>query len=68
MKPDELWDAAKARQAEVQITMTRDVDGNALNRAQRRKYLLSGLLDCGLCEPPLVCGGFGTPNKCEGIL
>jgi site-specific DNA recombinase len=49
MKHDELWDAVKARQAEVRITMTRDVDGNAVNRAHRRKYLLSGLLECGVC-------------------
>ena len=50
---DELWDAVKARQAEVRIVMTRDADGNALNRAHRRKYLLSGLLECGVCG-----GGF----------
>jgi site-specific DNA recombinase len=49
MKHDELWDAAKARHAEVRITMTRDVDGNTLNGAHRRKYLLSGLLECGVC-------------------
>ena len=29
--------------------MSRDAAGNALNRAHRRKYLLSGLLECGLC-------------------
>jgi site-specific DNA recombinase len=46
---DELWDAVKARQAEVRIVMTRDADGNALNGAHRRKYLLSGLLECGVC-------------------
>jgi DNA invertase Pin-like site-specific DNA recombinase len=50
---DELWDTVKARQAEVRITMTRDADGSALNRAHRRKYLLSGLLECGVCG-----GGF----------
>jgi hypothetical protein len=50
---DELWDAVKARQAEVRIVMSRDADGNALNRAHRRKYLLSGLLECGVCG-----GGF----------
>jgi hypothetical protein len=33
--------------------MTRDTDGNALNGAHRRKYLLSGLLECGACG-----GGF----------
>jgi site-specific DNA recombinase len=50
---DELWEAVKARQAEVRIVMSRDADGNALNRAHRRKYLLSGLLECGVCG-----GGF----------
>jgi site-specific DNA recombinase len=50
---DELWDAVKVRQAEVRTTMTRDADGHALNRAHRRKYLLSGLLECGVCG-----GGF----------
>jgi site-specific DNA recombinase len=50
---DELWEAVKARQAEVRIVMTRDADGNALNRTHRRKYLLSGLLECGVCG-----GGF----------
>jgi hypothetical protein len=50
---DELWEAVKARQAEVRIVMTRDADGNALNRAHRRKFLLSGLLECGVCG-----GGF----------
>jgi site-specific DNA recombinase len=50
---DELWEAVKARQAEVRIVMSRDTDGNALNGAHRRKFLLSGLLECGVCG-----GGF----------
>jgi DNA invertase Pin-like site-specific DNA recombinase len=50
---DELWDVVKARQAEVRIVMTRDAEGTARNRAHRRKYLLSGLLECGVCG-----GGF----------
>lgn len=29
--------------------MGRDGDGNALNRAHRRHFVLSGLLKCGLC-------------------
>jgi site-specific DNA recombinase len=33
--------------------MTQDADGHALNRAHRRKYLLSGQLECGVCG-----GGF----------
>jgi DNA invertase Pin-like site-specific DNA recombinase len=44
-----LWDRVKARQQEVRIEMARDADGNALNRAHRRQFLLSGLLECGCC-------------------
>jgi hypothetical protein len=40
----------KARQAEVRIVMTRDADGNALNRTHRRRFLLSCLLECGVCR------------------
>jgi DNA invertase Pin-like site-specific DNA recombinase len=50
---DTLWQAVKDRQAGIQRTMARDADGNALNRAHRRKFLLSGLLHCGICG-----GGF----------
>ena len=57
---DELWDAVKARQAEVRTVMSRDADGNALNRAHRRKYLLSGLLECGVCG-----GGFTIVNAMD---
>jgi site-specific DNA recombinase len=56
----ELWAAAKARQREVRIVMTRDARGNALNRAHRRNYLLSGLLECGVCG-----GGFTIVNARE---
>jgi site-specific DNA recombinase len=44
-----LWDRVKERQGEVRIEMGRDADGNALNRAHRRQFLLSGLLVCGCC-------------------
>jgi site-specific DNA recombinase len=47
--PDELWEAVKARQAEVGFVMRRDEAGHALNRSHRHRYLLSGLLECGLC-------------------
>jgi site-specific DNA recombinase len=57
---DELWDAVKARQAEVRIAMTCQGDGNALNGAHRRKYLLSGLLRCGVCG-----GGYTIINAHE---
>ncbi len=33
----------------VRIEIGRDEDGNALNRAHRRRFLFSGLLVCGLC-------------------
>ena len=46
---DEVWEAARARQSETQFQMGRDEGGNALNRAHRRQFLLSGLLRCGIC-------------------
>jgi site-specific DNA recombinase len=54
---DALWGAVKARQDQVRIVMSCDADGNPLNRAHRRKYLLSGLLECGLCG-----GGYTMVN------
>ena len=50
---DDLWEAVKLRQRELFFEIRRDDSGNALNRAHRRKFLLSGLLKCGCCE-----GGF----------
>ncbi|MCU4179696.1 recombinase family protein [Bosea sp. BH3] len=47
---EELWGAVKRRQETVALKMGRDDEGNALNRAHRRKYLLSGLLSCGCCQ------------------
>jgi site-specific DNA recombinase len=61
----ELWQQVKVRQARVPITMGKDERGNALNRAQRRKYLLSGLLQCTCCGEPfavLVKDRFGCRN------
>jgi site-specific DNA recombinase len=49
--PQELWDAAKARQA--QLTHTGD-----FNTRKRPKYLLSDLLKCGECG-----GGFSKVNS-----
>ena len=46
---DDVWEAARARQTETQFQMGRDEGGNALNRAHRRQFLLSGLLRCGVC-------------------
>ena len=46
---DDLWQQVKERQKAVRIKIGRDSDGNALNRAHRRRYLFSGLLKCGEC-------------------
>ena len=46
---DELWQQVRARQQEVRIEIGPAEDGNALNRVHRRKFLLSGLLECGCC-------------------
>jgi site-specific DNA recombinase len=46
---DDLWTRVKARQTAVGFAMGRDAAGNALNRAHRRKFLLSGVLACGCC-------------------
>jgi DNA invertase Pin-like site-specific DNA recombinase len=48
---DHLWGQVKARQAEVRLEM-RDAAGNALNKAHRAQFLLSGLLRCGSCGGP----------------
>ena len=52
---DELWQAAKARQGEISdrcataIAATRAAHANRLNSNHRPCYLLSGLLECGVC-------------------
>ncbi len=53
---DELWQAAKARQGEISkkyataIAATRAAQAaNRLNSTHRPRYLLSGLLECGVC-------------------
>jgi len=55
---DDLWQAAKARQSKASFEIRRDDSGNALNRAHRRKFLLSGLLKCGRCG-----GGYTIVGK-----
>jgi site-specific DNA recombinase len=53
-----LWDAVKARQVAVRFAIGRNEDGNALNRAHRREFPLSGLLVCGCCG-----GGYSIMAK-----
>ncbi len=46
---DDLWSKAKIRQEHARRTV-RTSDGSiSLNKAHRRRYLLSGLLKCGIC-------------------
>jgi DNA invertase Pin-like site-specific DNA recombinase len=47
--PDALWEQVKARQKTLAIEIGRTEEGQALNRAHRRRFLLSGLLKCGVC-------------------
>jgi site-specific DNA recombinase len=56
---DELWQRVKARQEALAFTVRRDAAGVALNRAHRQKYLLSGLLRCGVCDALYVAQGHG---------
>jgi site-specific DNA recombinase len=45
-----LWQQVKERQKTLRFEISRDnTTGNALNRAHRRHFLLSGLLVCGAC-------------------
>ena len=46
---DQLWQRVKARQEQLRFEIARTEQGQALNRAHRRKFLLSGLLKCGAC-------------------
>ena len=46
---DELWAAAKQRQAEMELPERSQKIRNALNVRHRAYYLLSGLLVCGVC-------------------
>jgi len=55
---DELWERVKARQMSLKFEIARTSDGQPLNRAHRRKFLLSGLLECGVCA-----GGYTIMGK-----
>ena len=61
---DELWEAVKARQKEIEerhapaIEAVREAHKrNRLRRAQRPRYLLSGLLFCRCCGGPVALRG-----------
>jgi site-specific DNA recombinase len=46
---DDLWAAAKGRQRTHSDLVRQVTPGNHLNAAHRRRYLLSGLISCGIC-------------------
>ena len=48
--------ATAVRQRETAFEIGRTDDGQALNRAHRRRFLLSGLLKCGLCGGYTIVG------------
>ncbi len=61
---DELWQAARARQAEIATTFANVTAGvrehhrqNSLNGARRPRSLLSGLITCGCCGGPYALRG-----------
>ncbi|WP_083480435.1 recombinase family protein [Jannaschia seosinensis] len=64
MVDQDLWDEVKARQASQtkRRTKVETTDRNKLSSGQalrRRKYLLSGLLHCGLCGSSMTVAGAG---------
>ena len=69
---EELWEAVRKRQTDVETDMPRDDDGNALNRAHRKKHVFSGLLRCGCCGGPMAitakdrygCSNYRTSRSC----
>lgn len=77
---DELWQAARTRQAEIAKTFANVTAGvrehhrqNGLNGARRPRSLLSGLITCGCCGGPyalrgadrFACGNHVGKGTCE---
>jgi len=70
---DDLWQTMKRRQESTAFAMGRDDDGNVLNRAHRRRYLLFGLLKCGCCGAGFTiiaknrygCAGRRSKGTCD---
>ena len=70
---DKLWQRVKARQQQAFREMERDQDGNALNRAHRKRYMLSGLIKCRVCGAGYAvmakdrygCSGHRNKGTCD---
>jgi site-specific DNA recombinase len=66
---DELWDAVKRRQDAQRSQRQAHWNGRDRNRLsgsqslRRRKYLLSGLLECGICGGKMTIAGVGTRKR-----
>lgn len=54
----DLWEAVKTRQKALHLPGRRITKRNALNERHRPRYLLSGLLTCGVCG-----GGYALVNQ-----
>lgn len=65
--PQELWDAAKARQHEIRekSAALRKALNNPNSRSHTGKYLFSGLLKCGCCGANFTIWG-STSYACAG--
>ncbi|WP_242665548.1 recombinase family protein [Limimaricola soesokkakensis] len=65
----DLWEAVKSRQDNLTRRKGSDTapkDRNSLSASQalrRRKYLLSGLLECGICGGKLTIAGSGPKKR-----
>ena len=67
-----LWDACQARRQEMRFAIGQAEDGQKLNVAHRRRFLLSGLLRCGCCGAGYTivaadrygCAQHRTKNTC----
>jgi site-specific DNA recombinase len=46
---EQLWNNVKRRQSELEVTERSEKIRNTLNARHRARYLLSGLLTCGVC-------------------
>ena len=55
---DDLWNLVKVRQQDSRSRVTTDDNGIRSERARRPRYLLSGLLKCGVCG-----GGFSKISQ-----
>ena len=62
---DNRVERVKARQEMLRFAIGRDAGGNALNRAHRRHFLLSGLLICGSCGGGCHCLNQRTTATCR---